>query len=820
MRVSRLLACSAAIATPAAGQTIDPALDGGTEVVVTATPLLDPGEDIVTYPAQHASDEQIARAHATDLSDYLRRMAGGVFVNEVQGNPLQPDINYRGFTASPLLGTPQGLSVYVDGVRVNQPFGDVVSWDLIPTSAIRSTTLVPGSNPLFGRNSLGGAISVRTKDGRSDSGMTADVSYGSFDRKIARATVGGHAVNGVHWFASADYFNEDGWRDQSPSRAGQLFGKLGWGNARTDVALSGSFANTNLNGNGLQEQRLLARDRSSVYTYPDTTRNRAWLANLTLRHDVNERVTLNANAFYRHIRTATFNGDINDDALGGNLYGLNAEERQVLTAAGFTGFPVRGETAATAPFPSLRCIATVLLNTEPNERCNGLANRSATRQHEWGGSTELAWRAGINTLTLGLSYVNGRADFIQSSQFGYLTPDRGIVPVDGPGAFADGTQGSEDAFDARVDLDGRTEVFSAYALDGLDLTRRVHLDLSARFDRTVVRNRDAITPGGGTGSLDGDHRFHRLNPAASIRWSPTETLSFDAAVAQTSRAPSAIELGCADPDAPCRLPNALAGDPPLDQVVARTVEGGINLTTGGWRARVGAFRTVSRDDILFVADDQAGFGYFRNFGRTRRQGVDVDLAGRAGPVTLTAHYTFLDATYRSAETVDGSANSSNDGPAPGFEGTIDIAKGDRIPLIPRHVFKAGVAIDPSPWATLSADMIAGAGVIARGNENGEHRADGVHYLAPGRTGGYAVVNLGAELRPAPQFTLYIQVGNVLNRAYATAAQLGATGFDANGGFVARPFATPVIEGERPLVNSTFYAPGAPRSVRGGLRLSF
>ena len=817
------LACAALIATPAVAQQAGPAADpddGGSDIVVVASPLLDPGEDVIGFPAQHASDEQLARAHAVDLTDYLRRTAGGVFINEMQGNPLQADVNYRGFTASPLLGTPQGLSVYLDGIRVNQPFGDVVSWDLIPTSAIRSTTLLPGSNPLFGRNSLGGALAIRTKDGRSDPGLTADVGYGSFERTIARGTVGGSAASGVHWFASADYFAEEGWRDFSPSSAGQLFGKLGWADGATDVALSGSFSDTDLNGNGLQERRLLHRDRTSVYTHPDNTRNRAWYGNLTLAHDLSDRLKLSANGFYRHIRTRTFNGDINDESLGQNLYQPDAAERAALARAGVTGFPLGGESQANTPFPRFRCIANVLLNSEPNEKCNGLANRSATRQHEWGGTAELAWAAGANTLTLGVAYVDGRAGFVQSSQFGYLTPDRGIVPVFGPGAFADGTQDSEEAFDARVDLDARTRVYSAYLLDALDLTRTLHVDLSARLDRTVIRNRDAITPGGGTGSLDGDHRYHRLNPAIGVRWSPTEVFALDAAVAQTSRAPSAIELGCADPESPCRLPNALAGDPPLDQVIARTVEAGANLTLGGWRARAGVFRTVNRDDLLFVADDQAGFGYFRNFGRTRRQGVDADLAGRAGPFTLSAHYTFLDATYRSAEAVGGEANSSNESPAPGFEGEIDIAPGDRIPLIPRHLFKAAVSVDPTPWLTVSADMVASGGVLARGNENGEHAPDGVYYLGEGGTDAYAVVNAGVELRPVPQLALYAQVFNLFDKAYATAAQLGATGFNASGNFVARPFAGPVIDGDRPLLGSTFFAPGAPRSVQLGLRLAF
>ncbi len=810
----------AALLLPAAVSAQETAPD----IVVTATPLYDFGEGALPFPAQTASDEQIEAAHATDITDYLKRMTGGVFVNDIQNNPLQPDINYRGFTASPLLGTPQGLSVYVDGVRVNQPFGDVVSWDLIPKSAIRSMTLVPGSNPLFGRNSLGGAISVRTKDGKSDPGFELETSYGAFDRRTVEVQAGGSAENGLNWFLSGDYFAENGWRDVSKSEAGQAFGKLGWSDAKTHIALSGSYADTDLNGNGLQEQRLLERDRSSVYTYPDTTRNRAYLITMTSDHRFSEHLSFAGNAFYRDIRTRTFNGDINDDALGENLYQPNAAERAALAQAGYAGFPLSGESQANTPFPKWRCIANALLNSEPNEKCDGLANRSRTRQHEFGATGELTYKTpvagGFNALTLGASYVNGRSVFGQSSQFGYLTPDRGIVPVTGPGAFADGSQDSENAFDARVDLTGRTTTLSAYALDAFDVSRTVHVDLSARYDRTVVHNRDGITPGGGTGSLDGDHRFNRVNPAIALRWSPTRTFAVDAALAQTSRAPSAIELGCADPESPCRLPNALAGDPPLKQVVARTVEAGVNADLAGVAVRLGAFRTVSSDDILFVADDTAGFGYFRNFGKTRRQGVDVDLAGDVGTVHLSGHYTLLDATYRSGETVDGSGNSSSAHVAPGFEGEIDIEKGDRIPLIPRHILKAGASWKPVETLSLSADMIAVSGVYARGNENEAHAPDGVYYLGEGKTRGYAVVNLGMEVRPSKRFTLFAQLNNAFDKDYATAAQLGATGFDATGNFVARPFAGPVIDGERPLLSSTFYAPGAPRSIQVGAKVRF
>lgn len=804
--------------TAAAAHAAEAAADG--DIVVTApTPLADGGT-----PFRSFDDDRIEAAHATDLTDYLRRMTGGVFVNDVQNNPLQPDINYRGFTASPLLGTPQGLSVYVDGVRVNQPFGDVVSWDLIPKSAIRSVEVVPGSNPLFGRNTLGGAIAVRTKDGLSDPGYELEASYGSFRRRTAEAQAGGRIGGGFDWFASGDYFAERGWRDFSPSEAYQLFGKLGWSDAATRLTLSTSFADTDLNGNGLQEQRLLAADRSSVYTHPDKTRNRAVLVNLGGEHRLSDVLSLSGNAFYRRIRTRTFNGDINDEALGQNPYQPNADELAALAAAGITGAPASGETQANTPFPRFRCIANALLNDEPNEKCNGLINRSATRQREYGATGEVTLTAPLggmaNRLTIGASYVRGSADFSQSSQFGYLTPARGIVGVTGPGAFADGTQASEEAFDARVDLYGRTTSFGIYGIDTLSLTPALRVALSARYDRTTVHNRDRITPGGGTGSLDGDHRFQRFNPALSVAWTPSPAFGIDAAIAQTSRTPSAIELGCADPESPCRLPNALAGDPPLDQVIARTVEAGVHGGRSGLTWRVSAFRTDNRDDILFVADDTAGFGYFRNFGRTRRQGIDVDAGYVAGPLRLSAHYTYLDATYRSPETVGGEGNSSNDGPAPGFEGDIDIAKGDRIPLIPRHVFKAGVDWTPAPPVTLNLDMVAVSGMIARGNENNEHEPDGLYYLGRGGTRGYAVFNAGAEWRPVTRLSLFVQVHNLFDRRYNTAAQLGSAGFDASGNFVARPFAGPVIDGERPLQGSTFYAPGSPRAVQAGARVRF
>ena len=220
---------TASAQTPQNPPPAPPKFDIGVDVIET-TPL--PGLDLpleqIPAPVQTAVSADIEASGALDLCRFLNRRLNGVFVNEMQGNPFQPDLNYRGYTASPLLGTPQGLSVYMDGVRLNQPFGDVVSWDLIPRMAIASTTLMPGSNPLFGLNTLGGALSIQTKDGRSNPGTSVRAIYGSDVRRAVEFEHGGSRASGLHWYVAGNLFAEDGWRDDSPSTVGQIFGKLGW----------------------------------------------------------------------------------------------------------------------------------------------------------------------------------------------------------------------------------------------------------------------------------------------------------------------------------------------------------------------------------------------------------------------------------------------------------------------------------------------------------------------------------------------------------------------------------------------------------------
>lgn len=797
-------------------------------VIVGTTPL--PGTPLekkqVPAPVQTADAQALEDSQARDLADFMAQHLGSVHVNEIQGNPYQLDVNYRGFTASPLLGTPQGLSVYMDGMRMNQAFGDVMSWDLIPKAAIGSMTLMPGSNPLFGLNTLGGALVVQTKDGLSHPGTSLKAMVGSNAHRSLELTHGGRNDQGLHWFGTANLARDRGWRDDSPSDVQQWFGKVGWVGNRTQWAISAAHANNELNGNGLQDQRLLDQNWRSVYTHPDITRNRSTLLNATLQHEWDSGLSFSGTLYARRIRTSTYNADINEGSLDQSVYQPSVADRAALTKAGYTGFPTSGATAANTPFPFWRCIAQALQNDEPGEKCTGLINQTQTTQSQYGLSGQWSWRGTMagqpNQTTVGAAYDTSRVQFHQTAELGYLTANRGVTGV---GAFADGVTGGDVdgvPYDSRVNLNGRSRVASVYAMHTQRLGEAWHLTAAGRYNHQSIRNTDLIHAADTPASLSGEHRFHRLNPALGLTYAPSKALTAYAGYSEGSRSPSTIELGCANPEQPCKLPNAMAGDPPLQQVVTRTWELGVRGTTSeGWNWQAGAFSATNRNDILFVADDQAGFGYFKNFGKTRRQGIELGADTRMGAWRLGVQYAWLDARFESAEVLNGTGNSSNEDAQAGrkgLESTIAVRPGDRIPLIPRHVLKWQIGYQINPAWSVGVGVVHQSGMLARGNENNAHQADGTYYLGAGETKPFTVVNLKVQYKPSAKMTWFFKIDNLFDRRYVTAAQLGPAGLNAQGQFVAR--ALPAVNGQFPVAQTTFVAPGAPRTVWLGLKYIF
>jgi outer membrane receptor protein involved in Fe transport len=800
--------------------------------VVAVTPLAgtDLTTDQIAGPVQTATAADVANSGALDLADFMNRRLNGVYLNEMQSNPFQPDVNFRGYTASPLLGTPEGVSVYLDGVRQNQPFGDVVSWDLIPKDAISDITLVPGSDPLFGLNTLGGALSVQTKNGVGNPGLDGSLTYGSSGRKAVEAEYGGGKATGFNWFLTGTGFHESGWRVDSPSDVRQGFARLGWRTDKTDLALTMTYAYNTLLGNGLQDYRLLEANYASVYTIPDSTADRSPSFNFIARHTFGNSLTFSGNAWYRNIRTEIINPNFNTDALGNSIYQPNAAEQTVLTAAGYTGFPTSGATAANTPFPKWRCIANALEQNDPDEKCDAVTIYSKEVENDYGFSGQFTWIAspkiGRNQFAAGASLDRGSLDYSQNTAYGYLNPNYTITNVP---AWQDGS--TNNPIDSRVNLHGLTPNWSLYFTDTLTLVKTVNVTVSGRYNRYTIDNADRINPLAGPGSLTGDSVYQRFNPSIGITWSPFSTVNTYARYSQGSRAPTSIELGCADPANPCNLPNALASDPPLQQVVTDTWEVGLrgkpelsfarNLT---WNA--GAFRAENRNDILFVSSIELGTGYFQNFAKTRREGFDANLDGRIGRVTWGLDYTFLEATYRSNAVVDGSANNTSDSALsgyPGLDGNIYIHPGNRIPLIPKQSGKAHADFHATSKLVFDLNEVIVSSSYARGNENNAYQADGTYYLGPGVSPGYAITNFLAHYDLTKRLQLAVQVDNLFDKHYYTAAQLANTGLNGQGGVDSRPFpeyTTGPEAGNYPAQSVTFFTPGAPRRAWVELRIRF
>ncbi|MYK17221.1 TonB-dependent receptor plug domain-containing protein, partial [Candidatus Poribacteria bacterium] len=281
--------------------------------VIGVTPIHGVGlpKDKVPANIQTANSAAVDAFQSLDLTEFISRNLGSVHINEAQNNPFQPDVRFRGFTASPLLGLPQGLATYQDGTRVNELFGDTVNWDVIPQSAIASINLMSGSNPLFGLNTLGGALSLKTKTGFTHPGHGVKVYGGSFTRRAAEFSSGDHNQR-LSYFLSGNLFAEEGWRDFSPSEVRQLFGNIGWKENASTLDLSLTLANNELLGNGALPIDLLNTERSAVFTHPDRTKNNMLMANLRGSHAWSDNLILASTVYYRRNNVETFNGDDTD----------------------------------------------------------------------------------------------------------------------------------------------------------------------------------------------------------------------------------------------------------------------------------------------------------------------------------------------------------------------------------------------------------------------------------------------------------------------------------------------------------------------------
>jgi outer membrane receptor protein involved in Fe transport len=641
-------------------------------------------------------------------------------------------------------------------------------------AAIDSMVLLPGSNPLFGLNTLGGALALRTKSGDSHPGGSVELSGGSFGRWAGEFSYGRRLGEGMHVLAAGTWFEEDGWRDFSPSQVKQVFAKVGRRTSDYEWELGLTAADTELVGNGLLPQSFYDRSRAAIFTRPDRTRNELGMLNFNGSAFLSSAARLSTTLYYRGTSTRTLNGDLNDDF----------EDGPNDVAAGGTGLDIG----------------------------TGANNRTATRQDGYGGALQWSRTEGSHRLVLGTAADFSRSQFEQSTALGIFDATRSVIETD-PAEL-------ENA------LEGRTRTGSLFATDTWSLRPDLHLTLSGRYNRTKVKLRDT---GPSAPALDGEHAFSKFNPAAGVAYQASRALTWYAGFNQGNRAPTPIELGCADPTRPCTLPNALAADPPLNQVIARTLQAGARgRLAGDVRWNAGVFQTTNTDDILFVGTTTSA-GFFTNFGKTRRRGVELGLEGSTGRLQWSAAYSFVRASFESRACIV-SENNSSRGTSPECSpadsaGTflgddlIAVSPGDRIPGIPEHSLKLALDYQATERMQLGADLVAFSSQYVRGNENNRHGAGAAQdlngdtrtFLGSGKSAGYALVHLRARYNLCKGWELFARINNLFDKRYSTAGALAENPFDGGGQFQTN---------SDDWTRETFFAPGAPRAGWIGLRHRF
>lgn len=739
---------SASAATSA--EVVETGADGQTTtlapvVVVGTTPLLGIGTPLAQVPANvqtvHAQD--IAQQHRSTLTDYFAKNLPSVDIADAQGNPYQMNVNYRGFTASPLLGTPQGISVFVDGVRVNEPFGDVVNWDVLPQQAIDTIQLIPGSNPTYGLNTLGGALAITTKNGKTSPGGEAEVALGSWGRKSAQIEQGGTIGQNLDYYVTGNVANDNGWAEQNASRVRQIFGKLRYTDADTTLSLSAGGADNDLHGTQTIPRSFLGNPKQP-YTYPDQNLNTAGYLTLSGEHYFSDNVELSGNAYYRHFRNSNLSSNTNPN------FGSIGDDGDVDT------------TQAT------------------NEK-------SVVSTESYGASLQLTLLGKLggmeNQFVAGVSADIANSRYTESSQDAVFTDSRATLGI---GDFTQQT--------AAKTHNGN---YGIYMQDTLSLTKQWSLTLAGRYNwaDATIGDSSGLQP-----QLNGHHTFSRFNPAVGINWNPTSTFTAYATYNEGMRSPTAIELACADPAAPCSLPNDFVSDPALQPVISKTFEFGARGRVGQattWSAAV--YRTTLDNDIEFISSNGAASnrGFFQNVGRTRRQGFELSGRSQLGPLAVTASYSYIDATYRSAWTESSPSNSSADA-----NGNIDVKPGDHLPGIPANTVKLQLDYAATAKWKVGANLTWRGGIYAQGDENNQD--------VNGKIAGHLLIDLDTSYQVTKQLQVFANITNLLDKRYASFGTLGENFFNG-------PNHT--FDGANPS-NEQFVGPGAPRGFWVGLRYAW
>lgn len=745
-----------------------------TEATVKMSPVA--GSEVPVWKVPGSVDkvnaEEISRDPSPVITDVMRQRIPGVILNDVQGNEFQTNLQFRGFEASPVNGTPQGLAVYQNGVRINEVFGDTVNWDLIPTTAISDITLV-SNNPVFGLNALGGAVSVTMKDGFNYHGTEADVRAGSYGRIQGTAQTGAQEGN-LAGYAALEGVNDSGWRRYSPSQVRRMYADVGVMDGEAELHFTFTGADNRFGVVGPTPTQMLAQNYASVFTSPQTTHNQLAMTSISGTAPVTDTLKLSGVGYFRGFRQKHTDGNFSDVQ-------PCADDASIL-CLGEHGDPL-----------------TTLNGQVPSSIFDGWSigslDRTGVRADGLGGSVQAVEKSRLfdhgNQFLIGASVDHGDVRSTAASELGSVDPSTLIVL--GFGLFPTGPEGI-----APVALNTTTTYYGAYVTDTFDVTSDFAVTAGGRYNDARIAMRDQLGV-----DLNGDHTYQRFNPMVGATFKLAHFASLYGGYSEANRAPTPAELSCADPERPCLLEGFLVADPELKQIVSHTAE--IGLRGGGtpWFApgklnwSAGLFQTENTDDIIAVASPiQQGRGYFRNAGETLRQGVQASLTYKGQGFSAYANYAYVDATFQTPLELSSPYNpfampcvgaEPDDAPA-----CIFVRPGDSIPSVPPHQFKTGFDVWLTDAWKFGADAVAVSGQHLMGDESNWNP----------KLPAYAFVNLHTSYDVDKNVQLYGYVNNVFDSKFYTFGTFYETQPDLG------------------LTNPRMYTPGQPLAVYGGIKLKF
>jgi iron complex outermembrane receptor protein len=718
-------AAQAPVSTPATAPAPQPAV----------SPLL-------TYQVPAAvhivSSKEIANSRQFDVGAALQRAAPGVAINDVGGNPFMPEVDYRGFAASPIGGTPQGLAVYQNGVRINEAWGDMVNWDLIPSIAIDRLAVVTG-NPLFGLNAIGGAITLDMKNGFSYQGFEIDARHGSRGRRQGAMQYGVQA-GPFAGYVAMEALGDNGYRKFSGTHIKRFYGDVGYQGDRAEIHANVTLAQNRFGVSGPAPVDLISIDKGAVYTTPQTIKNTLAMYDINGQVQASETWKLFGDFHYRAFDQARVDGNTTE---------FECEEGEEVCES---------EAGNETQIPNIFNGGVQM----------GAIDRSWTRSRTVGGTVQANNTDRIfgfpNKFTFGVSLDHGWTAFGASEEFGVIQSD---LTVAGIGHFVE----EPGSAIASVSLRASNNYLGVYALDSLELTDKLTVTAGARFNRAGIALYDLKGV-----DLNGNAVFTRINPMAGVTYKILPDLVAYASFSEANRAPTPLELGCADPNRPCIIDNFLVADPPLKQVQSQTIETGLRgsatpaalapqmlgLLPGMLEWSAGLFRTHNFDDILSVPSSINGRGYFTNAGTTLRQGVETSFRYHDERLSAYVNYTLTDATFRSQLML-----GAPDNPLAQAIGSqsILINPGAHLSSIPRHRLKGGLDYALTPQWKVGGDVVYSSGPWLRGDE--------INFF--GTLSPYAMVNLRSSFQFTPNVQVYGLIENVTN----TRGRSFGTFFDTN-----------------------------------------